>query len=158
MAHHHMEGPRRSQWRRSGILALIRDATKHVRACAPAKGRNLPQRFGVILSARNQEAVMTDYRDPNDRDPNRPMYRDPDPMNMQPWSNATWGWIAGIAVVVLVLIFAFGSGGERTASNTSPPATTGQGAVPPPGPGGTKSDAPGMNQTTPRPAPDPGSR
>lgn len=24
------------------------------------------------------------------------------------WSNATWGWIAGIAVIALVLVFAFG--------------------------------------------------
>jgi hypothetical protein len=103
---------------------------------------------------------MTDYRDPNYRDPNRPIYRDPDPsMGAQPWSNATWGWIAGIAVVVLVLIFAFGTGSERVASdNASPPATTGQRSVPPPGPGGPKSEAPGMDQSTPRPAPDPAAR
>lgn len=28
----------------------------------------------------------------------------------QPWSNATWGWIAGIALVVVVMVFAFGHG------------------------------------------------
>ncbi|SRR6266545_3923815 len=101
---------------------------------------------------------MTDYRDPNYRDPNRPMgYRDPDlSMDAQPWSNATWGWIAGIAVVVLVLIFAFGTGGDKVATdNTSPPATTGQRNVPPPGPGGPKSEAPGMNQPAPSPSPNP---
>ena len=102
---------------------------------------------------------MTDYRDPNYRDPNRPIYRDPDPADAQPWSNATWGWIAGIAVVVLVLIFAFGTGGEKVATDkTSPPATTGQRTVPPPGPGGPKSDAPAMNPSTPTPAPDPKAR
>ena len=57
---------------------------------------------------------MTDYRDPNYRDPDRPPYRDPDVSPAaRPWSNATWGWIAGIAVVVLLLIFAFGSGSDR---------------------------------------------
>jgi hypothetical protein len=106
----------------------------------------------------NQEAAMTDYRDPNYRDPNRPMgYRDPDlSTDAQPWSNATWGWIAGIAVVVLVLIFAFGTGGDKVASdNTAPPATTGQRNVPPPGPGGPKSDSPTMNRPAPTPAPAP---
>src|SRR4051794_3295637 len=64
-----------------------------------------------------QEAAMTDYRDPNYRDP----YRDPITPNMNrpgmdagAWSNATWGWIAGICVVVLILIFTFGSGNDRT--------------------------------------------
>ena len=50
---------------------------------------------------------MTDYRDPNYRDPNQPGYRDPS-YPAASWSNATWGWIAGISVVVLILIFAFG--------------------------------------------------
>ena len=99
---------------------------------------------------------MTDYRDPNYRDPNRP-YRDPDlSTDAQPWSNATWGWIAGIAVVVLVLIFAFGTGPERVATDTtSPPATTGQRNVPPPGADGPKSQAPSMNRPAPQPAPMP---
>ena len=95
---------------------------------------------------------MTDYRDPNYRDPSRPGYRDP-VTDAQPWSNATWGWIAGIAVVVLVLIFAFGTGGERVADTKSPPATTGQRDVPPPGGAGPKSDAPTMNQPAPAPRP-----
>jgi len=84
---------------------------------------------------------MTDYRDPNYRDPTRP---DRDPLGgAQPWSNATWGWIAGIAIVVLVLIFAFGTGGDRVATdNKSPPATTGQRPAPAPGGAGPKSEAP----------------
>ena len=101
---------------------------------------------------------MTDYRDPNYRDPARPGYRDPNlPADSQPWSNATWGWIAGIAVVVLVLIFAFSTGSDRTASNaTNPPATTtGQGGTPPALPGGPKSDAPTTNRPAPAPAPAP---
>jgi len=94
---------------------------------------------------------MTDYRDPN-----RPPYRDPDLSTAQPWSNATWGWIAGIAVVVLVLIFAFGSGSDRMATDKgSPPATAGQRSIPPPGGVGPKSEAPSNQPATPRPAPSP---
>ncbi|MEA2903061.1 MAG: hypothetical protein QOG83_2655 [Alphaproteobacteria bacterium] len=96
---------------------------------------------------------MTDYRDPNYRDPARKDYRDPDAsMDGQPWSNATWGWIAGISVVVLVLIFAFGGGRDQTASDTSnPPATTGQRNVPAPPPSGPRSDAPTMSRPAPMP-------
>ena len=61
---------------------------------------------------------MTDYRDPNYRDPVRPEYRDPDmPVESGSWSGATWGWIAGIALVALVLIFAFSGG--RNANQTA---------------------------------------
>ena len=70
---------------------------------------------------------MTDYRDPNYRDPSRPGYRDPSLPADASWSTATWGWIAGLSVVGLILIFAFGMSGEgdRTAKDTStPPATT----------------------------------
>src|SRR5262245_32248782 len=95
------------------------------RAFAPYRSRNptrgtFPRRRGLNTALRNQEDAMTDYRDPNYRDPNRPGYRDPiAPMDQQAWSSATWGWIAGIAVVVLVLIFAFGGGREQTATETS---------------------------------------
>jgi hypothetical protein len=99
---------------------------------------------------------MTDYRDPNYRDPNRPGYRDPvapaDPNN---WSTATWGWIAGISVVVLILIFAFGMGGgdgDRTTKDTTrPQTTTGQRALPPAPP--TGAEAPSMNPAPTPPSP-----
>jgi hypothetical protein len=103
----------------------------------------------------NQEDAMTDYRDPNYRDPDRPGYRDPirASMDQQAWSSATWGWIAGIAVVVLVLIFAFGGGRDATVTSTSsPPATTGQRTVPNPPASGPKSDAPTLNRPAPAPA------
>ena len=46
---------------------------------------------------------MTDYRDPNYRDPIRPEYRDPNlSTDAQPWSTMTWGWIAGIASATLL--------------------------------------------------------
>ena len=56
---------------------------------------------------------MTDFRDPSSRAPNSPLYRDPmgpsarPPMiepDDQSWSMATWGWIGGIAVVVLIAV------------------------------------------------------
>jgi hypothetical protein len=108
---------------------------------------------------------MTDFRDPNYRDPT---YRDPmrpDPTlrdpNMsadsQPWSNATWGWIAGIAVVVLVLAVMF-SGGDstRTADQpANPPSTVGQRTTPPAPPAAPNSEAPTMNRPAPAPAPAP---
>ena len=100
---------------------------------------------------------MTDYRDPNSRDPNRPVYP-PQATQADPnhWSTATWGWIAGISVVVLILIFAFGMGGEgdRTAQDTTrPPATTGQRTLPPAPPAGAPSQAPSMNPAPTPPAP-----
>ena len=98
---------------------------------------------------------MTDYRDPTYRDPN---YRDPSlPPGAEPWSNSTWGWIAGISVVALVLIFAFGMSSEsdRTARDTSPPpATTGQRTLPPAPSAGAPAEAPSMN-LAPAPAPAP---
>src|SRR5262245_61230434 len=104
---------------------------------------------------------MTDYRDPNYRDPNyrdpnAPGYRDPllEAGEGQSWSMATWGWIAGIAVAALVLIFAFSGTNERTATETTnpPAATTGQGdrTLPAPPAAGPKSDAP--SSTAPAPA------
>ena len=102
---------------------------------------------------------MTDYRDPNYRDPIRPGYRDPAlPTDQNQWSTATWGWIAGISVVALVLIFAFGMGGDgdRTAKDTTrPPATTGQRTTPPAPPAGAPAEAPSMN---PVPAPPPAAK
>lgn len=98
---------------------------------------------------------MTDYRDPNYRDPMRPgEYRDPvASADRNHWSTATWGWIAGISVVVLILIFAFGMGGDgdRTAKDTTqPPATTGQSSQPP---AKAPAQAPSMNPAPTPPAP-----
>jgi hypothetical protein len=99
---------------------------------------------------------MTDYRDPNYRDATRPGGdRDPaTPGDPNQWSTATWGWIAGISVVVLILIFAFGLGGDgdRVAKDTSRPQTTGQRTTPPAPPTGAPSEAPSMN---PAPTPPP---
>lgn len=75
---------------------------------------------------------MTDYRDPRNPDLNRrepPIVRRTDAA-----SSSYWAWIAGIVLVVLVLILAFGSGPvtKRSATNgANPPATTGQGTAPP---------------------------
>jgi hypothetical protein len=97
---------------------------------------------------------MTDYRDPNYRDPARSDYRD-DPnlaTSSDSWSTATWGWIAGIAVVALVLIFAFSGGrdADRTATDTAvPPSTTGQRIAPPAPSSGLNTDAPAMNRPAP---------
>jgi hypothetical protein len=102
---------------------------------------------------------MTDYRDPNYRDPNLrdpngPGYRAPlvTPAESS-WSMATWGWIAGIAVVALVLVFAFSTPGNQSATNSSnPPATTtgqGQRTLPEPPAAGPKTDAPTMTRPGP---------
>ena len=100
---------------------------------------------------------MTDYRDPNYRDPIRPGYRDPvGSADANHWSTATWGWIAGISVVVLILIFAFGMGGtgDQTAKDTTrPPATSGQRALPPAPPAGAPAEAPSMNPAPTPPSP-----
>jgi hypothetical protein len=99
---------------------------------------------------------MTDYRDPNYRDPARPGYRGPGTPVDPTWSTATWGWIAGMSVVALALIFAFGVGSdrERTATdNTRSPATQGQRTLPPAPPAGTPSQAPSMNPAPAEPAP-----
>jgi hypothetical protein len=88
------------------------------------------------------------YFPPNSSDP----YRRNDaslPPDGQPWSNATWGWMAAVAAVVLVLIFAFGRGGDNVASNDSKPsATTGQRTIPAPPPTGPQLNSPAQ------PAPD----
>jgi hypothetical protein len=100
---------------------------------------------------------MTDHRDPNNRDPARPVYRDANaPVDSEAWSRSTWGWIAGLAVLALVLIFAF-SGRDTNriaADSTNPPVTTGQGSTPASPPAMDKG-APTMNRPAPAPAPTP---
>ena len=102
---------------------------------------------------------MTDYRDPNYRDPVDREYRDPDvAADSESWSGASWGWIAGFAVVALVLIFAFTAGrdGDRTARDmANPPTTTGQGSPSVSPPASVNPGAPTMNRDVPAPAPAP---
>jgi hypothetical protein len=81
---------------------------------------------------------MTDYRDPRNTGMNRrepPIARDTDGA-----ASTSWAWIAGIVLVVLVLVLAFGSGRvtDRSATNgANPPTTTGQGTP------ATQAPAPG---------------
>jgi hypothetical protein len=77
---------------------------------------------------------MTDYRDPRNRN-----LDDPPPIarGTDGATSSSWAWIAGIVLIVLVLILAFGSGrvANRSATNgANPPATTGQGTTPPTAP------------------------
>src|SRR5207244_10790441 len=88
--------------------------------------------------------AMTDFRDPNWRNPDDTMRRDPsaprdpnmDPA-LRPWRDSTWAWIAGAAVVAIVLMFIFSIGSEptRTASTDA------------------TSNAPAENRPAPAPAP-----
>jgi hypothetical protein len=93
---------------------------------------------------------MTDYRDPSYRSPS---YRDPSlpPADTQPWSNSTWGWIAGLAFIVLALVFIFAGSDTRTANEpANPPSTVGQRSMPP-APAAPTSEAPTMNRPAPAP-------
>jgi hypothetical protein len=80
---------------------------------------------------------MTDFR-PNPDDPSAPRGRDPtlepmprDRVGRDGTGGAMWGWIAGIAVLILIgfiVVGGWGSGnrnGTDTASNRPAPATTG---------------------------------
>jgi hypothetical protein len=68
------------------------------------------------------------YQDPDplrnrDTDPRLNANRDPRETGA---SNAMWGWIAGIAVLVLMLVFLFGSNSQntQTSDNANRPAIT----------------------------------
>ena len=71
---------------------------------------------------------MSDYRDPDFRDPNDPLRRDARYDEDARSANAAWGWIAGAVLVVVLLAVAFGIGhnpnpNTNTASNDiTPPA------------------------------------
>jgi hypothetical protein len=78
-----------------------------------------------------EEATMSDPRFTNSEPRIREEARiDPtvDPIERERTGGAVWGWVAGIAVLVLiafVLIGGWGSGGNtNTASNTRPVATS----------------------------------
>jgi hypothetical protein len=98
------------------------------------------------------------YRNPNDPlDPRPDAYRDLEAAR----SGSGWGWIVGGVVAVLLVIFflSYGSNGDRTASTTPPPATTGQNTgtamTPPAQRPATPQENTGMapRDTTPAPAP-----
>lgn len=86
---------------------------------------------------------MTDPQDPRYRDP---ITRDSGVARDQS-INRMWGWIAGIAVAVLIafIIIAGWNGGNQTASNPPAPATTGSGP----------SASPPASAPAPAPAPKP---
>jgi hypothetical protein len=100
---------------------------------------------------------MTDYRDPDHRG-GAPGYSDGGASRGR-WTSATWGWIIGIALIILVLIFAVGSGNEYQVADDDAvvPATTGQRQVVPPTPMRGYSGYNGYNRDAPamRPAPAP---
>ncbi|MCK9919941.1 hypothetical protein MXD81_63505 [Microbacteriaceae bacterium K1510] len=88
-----------------------------------------------------------------------PRYTDPDPRLSDPVlrrddsGSGIWGWIAGIAVLVLiafVVIAGWNGSQNNTASNTSsPPATTGQ-ATPGATPGTAPPSTTGSGGTSPQ--------
>src|SRR5579871_901724 len=63
---------------------------------------------------------MTDPPDPVRPDANRPRLDNADALQNEAWSNATWGWIAGIAVAVLVLVLVFGRSNESLQTASGP--------------------------------------
>jgi hypothetical protein len=97
---------------------------------------------------------MSDYRNPDD--PLRRATRyDFDARR----SNATWGWIAGAVVVVVVLAIVFGlghapnqAGTNKMANNTPPPPAT-QTAPAPKGPANPAYSPAPLNPTKPSPRP-----
>lgn len=57
-------------------------------------------------------------------DPNDPIPMEPLPRRDTSGSGMMWGWIAGIAVVVLILAFMFGGTNSQQTADTAPPAAT----------------------------------
>src|SRR5262245_5890552 len=89
--------------------------------CPCGTGNPPSVRLVVIESTAVRRTHMSDYRDPND-----PLYGNT--WYQPPSRTSTWGWIAGGAaalVIVLGLIFAAGHEPTRVASNNAtPPQTT----------------------------------
>lgn len=91
-------------------------------------------------------------------------YQDPDPLRdrdidprLNPnvpnfGSSSMWGWIAGMAVLVLLLVFLFGSGAQNvqttdsTLSPAAPTITTPRGTPPPAAPAPAETTGQGSNQ------------
>ena len=65
-----------------------------------------------------------------------------------------WSWLAGIAVIALIafLVIAGWNSSDHSASNNSPPATTGTAMRPAPPPATTGSGAGSAQPLTPAPA------
>lgn len=88
-----------------------------------------------------------------------PQYSDPrlsDPVRRDDSGSGPWGWIAGIAVLALiafVMIAGWYGNQTNTASNTSPPVTTGSIA-----PKTTPPTTTGSGATSPQPVSPPAKR
>ncbi len=61
------------------------------------------------------DRASIDPKDPAFRDPNFPATT-PAPSS----GGMMWGWVAGFAVLALILVFMFSSGGNQTADNSAP--------------------------------------
>ncbi len=75
-------------------------------------------------------------------DPNDPIPMEPAPVREARGGGMMWGWIAGIAVVVLVLAFMFGNTGPQQTANTTPPAATTSRTTPAPAPAPSTAQRP----------------
>ncbi len=79
-----------------------------------------------------------------------------DPVDRRPDTDGgVWGWIAGIAVVVLIAIILIGGwNSNKNTANNAPAATTGSATAPMLAPGSTTGSAPRLlSPTAPPPAP-----
>ena len=86
---------------------------------------------------------------PGDPPPGRASINPNDPIPMEPVpprdagaGGMMWGWIAGIAVVVLILAFMFGSTGSQQTAETTPPAATSSRTTPAPAPSPSTAQRP----------------
>jgi hypothetical protein len=101
-----------------------------------------------------KEDVMSDPRYTDQR-LNDPMLR------RDRSGDSTWGWIAGIAVLLLIgfiVVAGWNSSGDNTAANNQPPITTGSTPmrnVTPQSTTGSGSTSPSASPMAPSPAPSP---
>jgi hypothetical protein len=112
--------------------------------------RNRDGGVGVFLMLSDQclamEAAMTDprYTDPNHIPTPREPFGDPVLRRRDPTTDRTWGWIAGIAVVLLIgflVVAGWNSNHSNTASNPAP-STTGSAVHEAPAPAAPPAPAP----------------
>lgn len=96
--------------------------------------------------------------DPRNTDPRQSGWHPRSDPSDRRSSGGMWGWIVGIAVVILAafILAAVWNRAPETASK-APPATTGSGAttqaVPPPGTSGQNAGTPAMAPQKPAPSP-----